>query len=303
MTALVAFVGATGGTETTRVAIETAATLARDGRRVVVVDTNYATQPLARYVTGRIDTDLTAVCADGTDTAAATYELAGPLSSGGGDRRADTTPELAGDDSDGGRSADIDGGRPVDATDSADEWDVPGSVVAVPARAPFERLVRAKTTDAARRLGAVCADLRERADHVLLSVPPVAANQHVAAVEAVDRVVAVAPGTDRGADGLRRLRDRLADLDTATDAVAATGTERDADATTGDGLAAADATLPDTGRPPTATPAALGDDESAAATVAAVETLLDVDTGVTVDTDGALDGVRRRLSAVGGRGE
>lgn len=294
MTALVAFVGATGGAETARAAIETAATLARDGRHTVVVDTNYATQPLARHVVGRIDTDLTAVCADDADTAAATYDLAGPPS-GGDERQADTTPGLPEDGSDGSRS--------VGAAGVADDWDVPGSVTAVPVRAPFERLVRAKTTDAARRLGAVCGELRERADHVLLSVPPVAANQHVAAVETADRVVAVAPGTDRGADGLRRLRDRLADLDTATDAVAATGTGRETDGTTGGSLPAADATFPDVGRAPTATPAALGDGESAAATVAAVETLVGVDTDVTVDTDGTLDGVRRRLSTVGKRGE
>lgn len=303
MTALVAFVGATGGAETTQVTVEAAATLARDGRRAVVVDTNYATQPLARHVTGRIDTDLTAVCADGADTTAATYELTGASSVGHVGGGTATTTDLSADDPGEDSDDDPDENRPGDATDSVGDWDVPGSVAAVPARAPFERLVRAKTTDAARRLGAACADLRERADHVLLSVPPVAANQHVAAVETADRVVAVAPSTDRGADGLRRLRDRLADLDTATDAVAATGTERGADTTTGDGLAAADATLPDTERPPIATPAALGDDESAAAIVAAVERLLGVDTSVTVDTDGTLDEVRRRLSAVGGRGE
>jgi len=57
--ATAALVGAVGGAGTTRLTIETAAMLARDGRRVAVFDAAYATQGLARYVEGRIDTDAT----------------------------------------------------------------------------------------------------------------------------------------------------------------------------------------------------------------------------------------------------
>ncbi|MFC7235296.1 ParA family protein [Halosegnis marinus] len=97
-----------------------------------------------------------------------------------------------------------------------------GTVEALPARASFERLARAKTPEAARRFESLLAEAREHADRVLVDVPPVAANQAVAAVNAADRVALVAPGTTRGADGVARLRDRLADIGTEADAVVAT---------------------------------------------------------------------------------
>ena len=56
-----AFVGCTGGAGTTRLTIEAAATLARGGRSVAVVDAAFDTQGLATYVEGRLDTDVTAV--------------------------------------------------------------------------------------------------------------------------------------------------------------------------------------------------------------------------------------------------
>lgn len=57
---IAAVVGACGGAGTTRLAVEMAATLARAGRHVAVVDVATATQGLAGYVPGRIDPDLTA---------------------------------------------------------------------------------------------------------------------------------------------------------------------------------------------------------------------------------------------------
>jgi septum site-determining protein MinD len=54
-------VGACGGAGATRLVVEAAATLARDGRRVAVVDAAVATQGLARYVPGRIEPDVTRV--------------------------------------------------------------------------------------------------------------------------------------------------------------------------------------------------------------------------------------------------
>lgn len=242
MTEIVAFVGATGGAGTTTTVVEFAAALARDGRTVRILDTAYATQGLARYVEGRIDTDVTALCVDdGRDLAEATFDL---------------------------------------------DFDVPGRVAATPADAPFERLARAKTTTAAQRFQTLCRDARRDADFVLLDVPPVAANQHVAAVTAADRVFAVTPGDDRGADGLRQLRDRLADVDAGLDGVVSTRTE----------ITPADAVLPTVPTSVGGDPAALGETEAAASVVAATETILGVELGIEIDTDGVVDGIRGRLS-------
>lgn len=178
-----ALVGAVGGAGTTRLALESGATLARAGHDVALFDAAFATQGLADYLPGRIETDLTAVLADGADLGAATVAVA---------------------------------------------EDLPGRLRVVPARAPFERLARAKTAGAAREFEERIDDATAADDVVLVDVPPVAANQAVAAVDACEGVVAVAPDTVRGADGLARLRGRLRDLDAAADAVVATfaGDER-----------------------------------------------------------------------------
>lgn len=57
----VALVGAVGGAGTTRVSVEAAAALARDGRDVAILDAAFATQGLADHVDGRLDPDLTAL--------------------------------------------------------------------------------------------------------------------------------------------------------------------------------------------------------------------------------------------------
>jgi hypothetical protein len=102
-----ALVGAVGGAGTTRTAVEFGATLARDGRDVAILDAAFATQGLADYLAGRIETDITRVVADDADLEAA------------------LTPVVS---------------------------DLPGTLVAAPARAPFERVARAKTAGAAERL-------------------------------------------------------------------------------------------------------------------------------------------------------
>ncbi len=56
-----AVAGACGGAGTTRLTVELAATLARAGRSVAVLDAAFATQGLATHVEGRIDPDVTAV--------------------------------------------------------------------------------------------------------------------------------------------------------------------------------------------------------------------------------------------------
>ncbi|MFB6303753.1 MAG: ParA family protein [Haloferacaceae archaeon] len=109
--------------------------------------------------------------------------------------------------------------------------DLPGRVACCPAAAPFERLARAKTADAARRFEDRVAEAAGAFDAVLVDVPPVAANQAVAAVTACDRTALVAPATARGRDGVERVRARIDDVGGTVDAVVATrGESETADA-------------------------------------------------------------------------
>lgn len=100
-----------------------------------------------------------------------------------------------------------------------------GRLAACPAAAPFERLARAKTPAAARRLEAPLEEAASSFDRVLVDAPQVAANQAVAAATAADRVTVVMPASERGADALGTLRDRLSDLGVAEDAVVVNGTQ------------------------------------------------------------------------------
>ena len=167
-----ALVGATGGAGATRLCVEFAALLAREGEDVCVLDAAYGTQGLAQYVTGRIDPDVTALC----------------------------TEE-----------------RPLEDGLADPFFDAAGRVAFCPAFAPFERVARAKTPDAARELERLVDEAAERFDHVLLDVPPVAANQAVAAATTADRRVLVTPDTRRGADALPRMAGRLRDVDAPAD--------------------------------------------------------------------------------------
>jgi MinD-like ATPase involved in chromosome partitioning or flagellar assembly len=67
MTATVALAGAAGGVGTTRLTVECGATLTRAGYDVAVLDAAYATQGLAAYVEGRLETDITEVVTDDRD--------------------------------------------------------------------------------------------------------------------------------------------------------------------------------------------------------------------------------------------
>ncbi|MGB9964555.1 division plane positioning ATPase MipZ [Halobacterium sp. CBA1126] len=72
-----ALVGVAGGAGTTRLAVETAAALARDGASAAVFDAAFATQGLAQYVDGRIDTDATDLLVDpDAEAADARHDLA-----------------------------------------------------------------------------------------------------------------------------------------------------------------------------------------------------------------------------------
>jgi MinD-like ATPase involved in chromosome partitioning or flagellar assembly len=111
--------------------------------------------------------------------------------------------------------------RPLEAATTALSLGLPGSVSVAPARAPFERLARAKTSECARRLAERLSTAADRHDAVVVDVPPVGANQALAAVTAAETVALVVPDTDRGADAVPRMCDRLADVDSEVDAVVA----------------------------------------------------------------------------------
>jgi len=149
-----------------------------------------------------------------------------------------------------------------------------GRLAVCPARAPYERLARAKTVEAAERFEALVAEAARGFDRVLVDTPPLATNPAVAAVSAVEAVAVVADA-DRAADAVPRTEDRLADVghgDGTTTVVTGAETHPDADATV-----------------PTVAPE-LSSDERAEGFGDVVEAVF----GVTVErpeSDGLLDGV------------
>ena len=158
-----------------------------------------------------------------------------------------------------------------------------GEVALCPAYAPFERLARAKTPDAAQRLETCIDHAASQYDHVLVDVPPVAANQAVAAVQAADRRILVAPDTRRGNDHLPRMRGRLVDIGFDADGVIATFSD--------DGTALSD---PDyeqpTGERDVTTPTAIDPDTDFAPAVAAmVEGLYDYSFDLEFPEEGFFD--------------
>jgi len=116
------------------------------------------------------------------------------------------------------------------------EADLSGRLALCPARAPFERLARAKTAGAARQLERQLAAASLSHDVVLVDTPPLGTNQALAAVNAADRIAVVTVDDSRGADALARTRERLDDVGTGADAVIA---NRSADS-----AADADVTVP-----------------------------------------------------------
>ena len=153
-----------------------------------------------------------------------------------------------------------------------------GRLAVCPARAPFERLARAKTPEAAEAFEDRIAEAARAFDHVLVDVPPVAANQAIAAVTTVDAVAVVADAP-RASDAVPRAHDRLVDLGVDPAATVVTRTADHADA---------DATVPTLdGDPP-----AVEDSEAAREHVGGV---LAAAMGLTVDADDA-GGLRDRLS-------
>jgi septum site-determining protein MinD len=105
--------------------------------------------------------------------------------------------------------------------------DVPGRLVVCPAAGPFERLARAKTAGAANRFEDHLAATALSHDVVLVDTPPVGANQSVAAVNAADRTVLIAPDSPRGDHALALARERLADVGSSAAAVVANRSDGD----------------------------------------------------------------------------
>lgn len=162
---------------------------------------------------------------------------------------------------------------------------VEGRVAACPARAPFERIARAKTPDAARRVEEALARAADHFDYVLVDTPPVATNPAVSAVTAVDRVAAVTPASDRGADGLRRLRERLRDVEASPGLTIATRADDE------HLLEDADVSLPDHEVSHAAVPSCADPDESYAPAVAeAAEALFGIELDLDFESDGLLSG-------------
>lgn len=161
-----AFVGAVGGAGTTRLTLECATLLAREGHDVAILDAAYATQGLADRTPGEITPDATALCLGGE-----------PLAEGLVDR-------------------DVEGA---------------GRLAVCPARAPFERLARAKRPEAAERFGDLLDEARRAFEFVLVDTPPIASNPAVAAVTSADRTAVVCDAA-RAESAVPRTEDRLTDV-------------------------------------------------------------------------------------------
>jgi len=163
--------------------------------------------------------------------------------------------------------------------------ELPGRFALCPARAPFERLARAKTAGAARRFEEQLAAASLSYDVVLVDTPPVGANQAVAAVDAADRVAVVTSGDGRGGDALVRMRDRLADVGVGVDTVIANRSDGE--------LADADVHVPESElESPGECPACLDPDAAfAPAVAAAIEQALDTTLDLEFPEKGRLDGL------------
>jgi len=163
--------------------------------------------------------------------------------------------------------------------------DAPGRLALAPARAPFERLARAKTREAAERFEKQVAAAALAHDAVVVDTPPLAANQAVAAVSATERVAVVTPDTPRGGDALVRTQGRLADLGVDLDAVVANFAGK------GSLVGEADARVPESPTTaPAAAPACCPPDETFAPAVAdAAEAALDTSLALEFPDSGRID--------------
>jgi cellulose biosynthesis protein BcsQ len=165
--------------------------------------------------------------------------------------------------------------------------DTPGQLSLCPARAPFERLARAKTAGGAEKLEKQIAAIALSHDVVLVDTPPLASNQAVAAVNAVDRIAVVTPDSERGEDALARLTGRLSDVGESADAVVGNFSEESRV------VADADARVPESEvRAPSEAPASLDGAESfRRGIVVATDAALGADFDIDADNGGRLGGI------------
>lgn len=166
------------------------------------------------------------------------------------------------------------------------EADLPGRLHAVPAHAPFGRLARAKTAGAAERFERQVAAAALSADVVLVDTPPIAANQAVAAANACGQVALVTPDSVRGADGLARLRGRLADLDVGLDAVVATFAGEEPGVVEEATAALPESDVTEAGACPVA---GTGESPFAQAAANAVEAILGLELGIEFEESGRIE--------------
>ncbi|RRJ30466.1 ParA family protein [Halocatena pleomorpha] len=153
-----------------------------------------------------------------------------------------------------------------------------GRLACCPARAPFERLARAKASAAACRFEELIEEAAASFDHVLIDTPPVASNQAIAAVTSVDRIVVVTSANRPGTDGWARIHDRLDDLGCPEPVTVRTNAD-------GNGSGERRLPSPDT-TDPRRTPTAVHADTSFTAAVAvAVETVFDTALDLTVEAE------------------
>lgn len=104
-----------------------------------------------------------------------------------------------------------------------------GRLAACPVRAPFERLARAQTPEAAQALERRMAEAARGFEFVLVDTPPVASNQAVAAVTAAAHVALVCD-EPRAVDAIPRGIDRLEDIGVDEVTRVVTGVESHPDA-------------------------------------------------------------------------
>ncbi|KPN29635.1 ParA-like protein [Halolamina pelagica] len=248
-----ALVGATGGAGTTRTCLELASALAAAGDDVAVFDAAYDTQGLARRLSGRLSLDATALVTDEADS---------PLAEG----LVEYTP------------------APERAALDTETLPDSGRIACLPARAPFERLARAKTAEAAQELARRIEEAANRFDAVLIDTPPLGSNPAVAAVTAADRAAVVTPASQRGVDAAQTLRGRLQDVGTSADAVLAV--DRDGAGEFPD--ADADAVVPQFSA---AAPGALESARGVEAIMTAVDAVYDRELGLQLADGGLVDRV------------
>ncbi|QZA89392.1 AAA family ATPase [Salinarchaeum sp. IM2453] len=97
------------------------------------------------------------------------------------------------------------------------EKPVDGKLGVIPAFGPLSKIAEASKTEHAQQLDAVIEQMPPEYDFIIIDTPPVATNPSLAGITAADDIVAITQDTQRGIDGLRRMHERLSDIDVDVD--------------------------------------------------------------------------------------